>query len=462
MKVASFFAGCGGLDLGFRRAGFDIVWANEFDESIHPTYRYNHPKTLLSTADIRTLSVDDIPDCDGFIGGPPCQAWSEGGKQLGLEDERGRLFLDYIRLIRSKRPKFFVIENVVGILSEKHRHTFHAFLQAFEEVGFTLHHTVLNAADFSVPQDRKRVFIVGFREELKCSFLFPQPLSDSQVTLSKAIGDITEKPNEYVDNPVQQEKERRANHDVYVGAFDAKYMARNRVRSWNEVSYTIQALAKNAPIHPQAPKMRFITPYQRIFAVGFEHLYRRLSVRECARIQTFPDSFRLLYSDVKDGYKMVGNAVPPRLAEAIAKAVMKSLRCIETQSESIQQIDESLVLVGYYKNERQKELTLQTKIYYVRAGERYGALKLSSSSQQPKYLLLHHKNEYSLYRLTGQMPRRISSSELTVLGFAPKGKTYWAFQLLDSKILPLARIIGGISFMKISPISPYLKNMHIK
>lgn len=128
MKVASFFAGCGGLDLGFEQAGYEVVWANEFDEAIHKTYQFNHPNTYLCKSDIRKLKGEDIPDCDGFIGGPPCQSWSEGGRQLGLDDERGRLFFDYVRLIKEKHPKFFLIENVQGIINDKHFSTFLSFL----------------------------------------------------------------------------------------------------------------------------------------------------------------------------------------------------------------------------------------------------------------------------------------------------------------------------------------------
>ena len=112
MKIVSLFAGCGGLDYGFERAGFDVIWANEFDETIHATYRHNHPNTILNTQDIRSIRGEDVPDCDGIIGGPPCQAWSEGGKQRGMEDPRGQLFLEYIRIVREKHPKFFLIENV--------------------------------------------------------------------------------------------------------------------------------------------------------------------------------------------------------------------------------------------------------------------------------------------------------------------------------------------------------------
>lgn len=318
MKIVSLFAGCGGLDLGFEKAGFDVIWANEFDESIHQTYAINHPNTILNTSDIRDITGRDIPDCDGIIGGPPCQSWSEGGKQLGIEDPRGQLFLEYIRIVSEKKPKFFLIENVQGILEEKHREALDGFLTTLKSLGYTVSYELLNACDYKIPQERYRVFFVGIRKDLKNVFRFPDKVSITPITLQQAIGDITEPPHFYTDSQVPTENHERSNHDVYLGAYDNKYMARNRVRSWDEVSFTMQALAKNAPQHPQAPKMTYINANLREFAKGYEHLYRRLSVRECARIQTFPDSFLFFYNDVKDGYKMVGNAVPPRLAWYIA------------------------------------------------------------------------------------------------------------------------------------------------
>ena len=138
MNIVSLFAGCGGLDLGFEKAGFNIEWANEFDSTIHATYRLNHPKTILNTSDIRTLTGDDIPECDGIIGGPPCQAWSEGGKRLGIEDPRGQLFLDYIRIVKAKKPKFFVIENVQGILEDKHKESLESFMKLLKDAGCDL------------------------------------------------------------------------------------------------------------------------------------------------------------------------------------------------------------------------------------------------------------------------------------------------------------------------------------
>lgn len=357
MNVVSLFAGCGGLDLGFEKAGFNIIWANEYDKTIHETYRFNHPNTILNTCDIRTLTGDDIPDCDGIIGGPPCQAWSEGGKQLGLDDPRGQLFLDYIRIVKEKKPKFFLIENVQGILDDRHKESLSSFLDLLCNAGYRISYELLNAADYKIPQDRFRVFFIGIRNDLSNKYVFPNAVNSEPITLKQAIGDIIESPRYYCDNKVEEDHPKRMNHDVYSGPYDAKYMARNRVRAWNETSFTMQAQARNAPQHPQAPKMVFVSSSQRIFAKGFEHLYRRLSVRECARIQTFPDNFRFIYDDVKDGYKMVGNAVPPRLAWYLAIQMKKAFADIMPISkeeknqvqQSIEQLSISKIAVQYPK-----------------------------------------------------------------------------------------------------------------
>ncbi|MEE0528169.1 MAG: DNA cytosine methyltransferase [Prevotellamassilia sp.] len=419
MRVVSFFAGCGGLDLGFEQAGFDVVWANEWDKTIHETYKLNHPHTVLCTKDIRDLKAGDIPPCDGFIGGPPCQSWSFGGKQLGLDDERGKLFLDYIRLVKEVHPKFFVIENVEGIIGDKHFHTFLSFLSMLESVGYKVNYSLLNAADYRIPQDRKRVFIVGFTKEMNCKYKFPIA-ANTKVCLRQAIGDLTSQPRFYDNEIVLQNTEGCLNHDVYIGTFDTKFMARNRVRGWNEQSFTIQAQAKNCPLHPQAPPMQYISANKRIFVPGKEHLYRRMSVRECARIQSFPDGFRFIYNHIKDGYKMVGNAVPPRLAKYIALSIKNALKMEET-------IADKTVLVAYYRNDNQLELSVFHKLYYVRAGFRRGALQFPVGEKQPDYLLLHNKQSKMLFVLAKRYPKQVSCDELTMLGFKPSGDNYWAF-----------------------------------
>lgn len=238
---------------------------------------------------------------------------------MGIKDERGKLFYDYIRIVREKKPKFFLIENVAGMLTTEHRPAFDSILKMLSDLGYDVSYSLLNAADYIVPQDRFRVFIVGLRTDLKLKYTFPKPADTPQVTLRRAIGDITDEPN-LSNGPIVQKISARGfwNHDVYTGPYSQTYMHSNRVRGWDEVSFTIQAQASNAPQHPQAPPMVFDPKGGRMFQKGSAHLYRRLSVRECARIQSFPDSFHFTYDDVKDGYKMVGNAVPPRLANALA------------------------------------------------------------------------------------------------------------------------------------------------
>nr|WP_297266780.1 DNA cytosine methyltransferase [uncultured Prevotella sp.] len=417
MKVVSFFSGCGGLDLGFEQAGFDVIWANDINPIVYDTYTYNHPNTYLCKKDMRELAMSEIPECDGFIGGPPCQSWSEGGKQLGLLDERGKLFLTYINIIRSKQPKFFVIENVKGILSDKHFQTFMAMLEDLQSAGYYVHYSLLNSMFFHIPQERYRVIIVGIRKDLKIDYHFPKPDKTHIINLRQAIGDITEEPNAYKHERVNKNYLRWLNHDVYVGPFDSKFMARNRVRNWNEVSFTIQAQARNCPLHPQAPKMKFISRDKQIFTPGYEHLYRRFSVRECARIQTFPDHFRFIYNNVCDGYTMVGNAVPPRLGRVIASSIAEAFSQITNSKKQI--------LVATYKDNYQLNIIKEQHIYYVRAGLRFGSIQFPTGKKGPDYLLLHKNDKRMLFRLKCECPQIVTADKLRDYGFLPSGDLYW-------------------------------------
>ena len=423
MKVVSFFSGCGGLDLGFEQAGFEVIWANDNDPAVFETYLLNHPHTYLCRKDMRELTMEEIPECDGFIGGPPCQSWSEGGKQLGLDDERGRMFLTYIHFIQAKQPKFFVIENVKGILSDKHFPTFKKMLGQLKDAGYVVHYQLMNAAHYYVPQERFRVIVVGVRNDIDVKYQFPKPDTSCFITLRQAIGEITEEPRKYTSELVDMEYEKWLNHDVYMGPFDDRYMARNRVRGWNEVSYTMQAKARNCPLHPQAPKMIYVSRDKQIFRPGYEHLYRRLSVRECARIQTFPDHFRFIYHDVCDGYKMVGNAVPPRLGRAIAESIKECFASVLSESCSI--------LVATYRNENQLRMSLENRLYYVRADLRAGAMRFSQGMKAPHYLFLHKKESYILLILKEKEPGLVSAVYLANLGFHPSGDQYWVFEILD-------------------------------
>jgi len=427
MNIVSLFAGCGGLDLGFERAGFNVKWANEFDNTIHDTYRYNHPKTTLNTSDIRDLDVSDIPDCDGIIGGPPCQSWSVGGKFLGIEDERGKLVYDYIRIVKGKQPKFFIMENVPGMITPRHFDAFQSFLDLFREAGYRLKYELMDAQDFKIPQERLRLIIVGIRNDLENEFFFPPHQTTEKITLERAIGDLIKKPKPYKDEEVIESDMDILNNEYYAGDYDKKYMARNRVRGWDEVSFTIQAKAMNAPIHPSAPKMVYVSQDKRIFAPGREHLYRRLSVRECARIQTFPDTFKFIYKNIKDGYKMIGNAVPPRLAYYLALSIKQCL--INNQSVGKKVVEN--VLVGYVKSDADFEIVNTKRVYYIRGGNRPGAMQFGQVSKPIQLLLLHRQNRKELYILQTGIAEKCSKNTLTDLGFHPRGDEYWMYTIKE-------------------------------
>jgi DNA (cytosine-5)-methyltransferase 1 len=336
-KIISLFTGCGGLDLGFEKAGFSVAWANEFDSTIWGTFSYNFPHVPLDKRSIVDIPSSDIPSADGIIGGPPCQSWSEAGAMRGFDDSRGKVFLEYIRILKDKKPLFFLAENVSGMLLPRHREAFEKIIKLFKSLDYNVSWKLLNTKDYNVPQDRKRVIIVGYHKKMGRDFEFPKPF-DKLVTLREAIGDLKYSNPAKPYNKTNGDSLEIPNHEHMNGGFSTIYMSRNRVRSWSEQSFTIQAGGRHAPIHPKAPKMKFIKQNKRIFVPGKEHLYRRLSIRECARIQTFPDDFIFKYTNLADGYKMVGNAVPVEFARMIAEKIIADLKEYKKVSKPKQKI----------------------------------------------------------------------------------------------------------------------------
>lgn len=335
MNIVSFFAGAGGLDLGFQNAGFNVIWANEYDKEIWETYQKNHPHTILDKRSIVNIPSDEVPECDGIIGGPPCQSWSEAGAMKGIEDKRGQLFFDFIRILEAKQPKFFLAENVSGMLLGRHSPALENIKELFRNagIGYELSFEMVNACDYNVPQDRKRVIFVGIRKDLGFKYEFQKP-NFPKLTLQNAISDLKENVLPAKTNNKTNGKDCAIpNHEYMTGGFSTIFMSRNRVRSWDEQSFTIQAGGRHAPIHPQAPKMKFIEQNIRVFVPGQEHLYRRLSVRECARIQTFPDDFIFHYDNISAGYKMIGNAVPINLAHFLANTIKQQILRNEIQNQ---------------------------------------------------------------------------------------------------------------------------------
>lgn len=332
MNIISLFSGCGGLDLGFERAGFCIPVANEFDKTIWATYKANHPNTYLIESDIRQITRKDIEkyingEIDGIIGGPPCQSWSEAGSLKGIKDARGQLFYDYIRILKEFSPKFFLAENVSGMLADRHSIAVKNILEMFDDVGYNVTFTMVNAKDYGVAEERKRVFYIGFRKDLNIDFKFPKGSTkndDKKLTLRDVIWDLQEtaipagEKNHHNPNAIN-------NNEYYTGSYSPIFMSRNRVKSWDEQAFTVQASGRQCQLHPQAPKMIKVANNDCRFVAGKENLYRRMTIREIARIQGFPDNFKFIYEDTNTAYKMIGNAVPVNLAYEIAVAIKKYL-----------------------------------------------------------------------------------------------------------------------------------------
>lgn len=323
MDIISLFSGAGGMDIGFKMAGFNTIWANEFDKTIGTCFKNYFKDVPMDTRSITKISDQELPkeNISGVIGGPPCQSWSQAGTRRGINDPRGQLFIEYLRVIKATSPKFFVAENVSGITHKRNQHAFESILKMFDELGYNTSWKLINASDYEVPQDRKRVIIVGYRKDINKIFTFPAPVSPKK-NLFDAIKDLENVELGKNDSPIK-------NHELIESGYSYIFLSRNRVRGWDEQSFTILATERHIPFHPNAPKMQKVKKDEMKLADGLEHLYRRLTIRECARIQTFPDNYEFLYKNIRSGYKMIGNAVPVKLAYHIAKKINEDMKEIQ-------------------------------------------------------------------------------------------------------------------------------------
>lgn len=310
-SAISLFAGAGGLDTGLEMAGFEVIWANEIDKDACETYIANHPNTYVERGDVR--NVKQFPKADLVVGGYPCQGFSLAGNRL-MTDERNFLYREYVRCLRQSKPKFFIAENVKGLLTMAGGQIIGAMIQDFKNEGYNVTHHLVNAKDYGVPQDRERVFIIGVREDIDFKYELPQPTHGEgldrikpYVTLKEAIGHL--KPSEI--------------GEVYESGFSSRFLSRNRKRGWDEVSFTIQASGRHAPLHPSGEPMVKVGTDEWILPETSEH--RRLSARECSLIQTFPADY-IWKGSLGSIYKQIGNAVPCLLAKAISKPLMDYLK----------------------------------------------------------------------------------------------------------------------------------------
>jgi len=304
MKIVSLFSGCGGLDLGFALAGHNIIYANDNNKWACLSHMKNFGHKKVICGDIS--KVDSFPEGDILVGGYPCQSFSIAGNLI-MDDPRNTLYTHFSRCLETIKPKFFVAENVDNLTRNKYKPTFKAMINTYKKKGYRVVSKVINAADYGVPQERNRVIMVGVRKDIDFKYKFPRQITLKKKTvLRDAIWDLQNNPGQY-----------------YSGRYSPRFMSRNRVRDWDELSYTVVATADQNPIHPNAGKMVKVERDKFKFSKPKEEV-RTLSVRECARIMTFPDSF-VFEGSIKDQYKQIGNAVPPLLAFNIAKKLPLSI-----------------------------------------------------------------------------------------------------------------------------------------
>lgn len=302
-KVVSLFAGAGGMDIGFDLEGFKTIWANDFDKDSCLTHK-EWSKAEVVHAPIEKIDLDCIPKADVVLGGFPCQGFSLAGPRK-VDDKRNVLFRNFVAVIDKLQPKAFVAENVKGILTLGGGEIIKVIIREFSDKGYNVQFKLLNAADYSVPEDRFRVIMVGIRKDLDTEFIYPSP-NIKKVTLKEAIGNFPE--------PAPEE--------VLEGGFSPRYMSRNRKRGWDQSAFTVPAMAKQVTLHPSSPDM--VKEGSDLWSFGKTGRTRRLSWKEAAAVQTFPEDMHFA-GNLVSIYKQIGNAVPVNLARAIARELYKAL-----------------------------------------------------------------------------------------------------------------------------------------
>lgn len=308
--AVSLFSGAGGSDWGLHALGYDVLMANDVLSYARDFYQSNLPETDYVLKDIR--KVESFPQSDLLVGCYPCQGFS----QAGVRDPKRTinfLYREFDRALRTIKPKAFIVENVSGMVRDDNMHLFQNQVVRFRMAGYRVAADILDARDFGVPQERRRLFFVGIRSDLGVRYEFPKPThrrlgGDAALpdcpTIRDAIGDLPEDP---------------------VGEYDVQpfhwyYLSRNRYRGWNEQSRTIVASSRHAPLHPSSPRLLRLGTDEWVFENSDPA--RRLSYREAARIQGFNGDLHFPETaGLSMRYRVVGNAVPPPLFQAVAGAL---------------------------------------------------------------------------------------------------------------------------------------------
>lgn len=300
MKVVSLFSGAGGLDLGFKMAGHEIIWANDLYEDAVETYRQNLGRHIVCK-DISKINADEIPDCDIIIGGFPCQGFSVANTKRHENDERNVLYKQLIRIINAKQPKFFLAENVKGITNLAKGKVFQMILEDFTELGYKVKYKVLNAADYGVPQTRQRVIITGVRKDVNFEYEYPHPTHSKEgadglprwISVSEAM-ELIPDPDKPNNMPNHVYSKYKLNFNGYLG---------HRPLDPDKPAPTVTARGDNKG---------------GVVILPHPNGKRRMSCRELASVQSFPLDYEF-YGNNSSVYRQIGNAVPPLLGYAVAE-----------------------------------------------------------------------------------------------------------------------------------------------
>lgn len=335
------FAGCGGMSLGFEKAGFTNILAIDFWQDALTTYAHNRRGANTLCADLAFLDPKLVEakfrfsEVDVIIGGPPCQGFSIAGKRI-IDDERNRLYKSFVSFVQFFKPKAFVMENVPNILSIGNGAVRDSILADFTTLGYNVSYKVLTASDFGVPQNRRRAFFIGLQSG--CDFIFPKATINNPVTSKEAISDLPEytivngesyptKPQSEYQRLMRMESNGVFNHEITVHTSQTQKII-SMVPDGGNYKDLPKELWSTRKVHIAWTRLNSTRPSFTIDCGHnhhFHYLYNRVpTVRESARLQSFPDSFIFL-GNKGSQLKQVGNAVPPLLAEQVALQLINYL-----------------------------------------------------------------------------------------------------------------------------------------
>jgi DNA (cytosine-5)-methyltransferase 1 len=305
-KFIDLFAGVGGIRIPFEEFGGNCVFSSEWDKYSQQTYEANFEHK--PNGDITQIDEKDIPSFDILLGGFPCQAFSIAGKRLGFEDTRGTLFFDVARIIKYHKPKAFLLENVKGLLNHKKGETFEVIKNTLNDLGYKIHYKVLNAKNFGVPQNRERIYIVGFKDDLE--FSFPEPL-EKKTRLGDILDFEVDKKYTISDRLWNSHQERKK---------------RNKERGWG-FGYS---LFNEDSEYTSTISARYYKDGSEILVEQKGNNPRKLTPREASRLQGFPENFIIPVSDVQ-AYKQFGNSVSVPVIRELAREILCSLNLINDE-----------------------------------------------------------------------------------------------------------------------------------